>query len=162
MGVSFKAIATALVATAATTVPASAAQELWVAVDQARPLKLKRAAASLIVGNPSIADISIHDDQTLFILGKSQGVTNLFIMDNEGETIENLTITVTMPRGQFLTLNKGGDQYSFTCTHRCEQTPAVGDSQDAFQLVTGQIQSKTRSALEAARVASEAAAADDS
>lgn len=127
-----------------------AASELWVAVDQARPLKLKRAAASLIVGNPSIADITVHDDQTLFILGKAQGVTNLFIMDTEGNTIDNLTITVTMPRGQFLTLNRGSQQFSYTCTHRCEVTPAVGDNNDVFNVVSEQIATKAESALSAA------------
>ncbi len=38
-------------------------------IDQARVLRIPRKASSVIVGNPSIADITIHDARTLILTG---------------------------------------------------------------------------------------------
>ena len=52
-----------------------------VLVDQATLVRLDRPAAEIVVGNPSIADVSVQSSKLLVITGKSFGETNLIVMD---------------------------------------------------------------------------------
>ena len=58
-----------------------------VAMNQAKIIKLTRAADTVVVGEPKIADVTVKDSTTIVLTGKGFGVTNLVILDQEGAPI---------------------------------------------------------------------------
>ena len=57
---------------------------LNVEIDRSARIQLRGAAASVIVANPQIADVSVVDANTLFIVGKGYGVTEVVAVDGVG------------------------------------------------------------------------------
>ena len=76
--------------------PASAGDgaPINVNVNMARILRINASAATVIVGNPGIADVTIQDPKTLILTGKSFGQTNLIVLDNAGNPIADTIIEV--------------------------------------------------------------------
>ena len=64
---------------------ALAAELIDVTIDFAKVLKLDRPAATIVIGNPGIADASVEDEQTVVLTGKAAGTTNLIVLDEQGE-----------------------------------------------------------------------------
>ena len=100
-------LAVALIALAA---PLSAlAAPLTVPVDQVRKLPYAGLAASVSPGNPSIADVNVVDEQTILVVGKKAGVTNLIVLDRAGRTLYSDRIIVTAGGGgDAVTISRGG------------------------------------------------------
>src|SRR5690606_37026730 len=74
-----------LAATLALAIPASAQDRpLDVKLDQATRVQLRAPAGSVIVANPRIADVAVTDARTLFITGKSYGLTEIIAVDALG------------------------------------------------------------------------------
>ncbi|TIL55424.1 MAG: hypothetical protein E5Y81_23815, partial [Mesorhizobium sp.] len=65
----------ALLAATALIVPAKAGAGIEVTMNQAKIVKLSRAADTIVVGNPAIADASVQDASTIVLTGKGFGVT---------------------------------------------------------------------------------------
>lgn len=107
------------------------AEDLSVAKDQSKVIKLTGAASTVVVGNPAIADITMQDATTAFITGKSFGTTNVIAMDGEGRQIASFRIVVTSSTDRSVTLIKGREQITLSCAPRCEQTAASGGGQAA-------------------------------
>ena len=74
--------------------PAAAADPFNVKVDQTVPLKLNQPANSVIVGNATVADVTVHDARTLLVTGKAYGSTNLTVLDRAGNTIYTSQLVV--------------------------------------------------------------------
>jgi Flp pilus assembly secretin CpaC len=55
-------------------------------LDQAKVLKLPEKTATLVVGNPLIADVAVQPGGIMVVTGKSYGVTNLVALDRGGAT----------------------------------------------------------------------------
>ena len=132
----------------ATTLMASNAYagQIWLTMDQVRPYELKLPAGQIVVGNPGIADIQVQDKNRLLLFGKAPGLTNIFIFDDEGGTIENLQVRVKSSSNDMLTVHRGTARITYNCTTRCEATATVGDDQTAFQEVSSQAQAKFQQA----------------
>ena len=64
-------------------------------MNQAKIVKLSRAADTIVIGNPAIADASVQDATTVVLTGKGFGVTNLVILDDAGNPIVDEQVTVT-------------------------------------------------------------------
>lgn len=122
--------------------PGFAAQSIKVTVDQARIMRLKTPARTVIVGNPIIADVNIQDGQILVVMGKSTGATNLIALDDEGREIANIDIIVHSSGTNSLTLYKGSARISMNCAPNCERSLNVGDSSADFELIEKQISTK--------------------
>lgn len=118
------------------------AGEIWVTMDQVTPYELEVPAGEIIIGNSGIADVTATDKSRLLLFGKSPGVTNLFIFDDEGNKVDNLIVSVRAIGNQMMTVHKGAARTTLTCTNLCEQTVTVGDDQGAFASTAGQIQTK--------------------
>lgn len=121
---------------------AASAGEIWLTMDQVTPYDLDVPAGQIIVGNPGIADVSTADKTKLLLFGKSPGVTNFFIFDDEGNKIDNLIISVRAQNDDMMTIYKGSARATLTCTSVCEQTVTIGDGQGAFASAAAQIQQK--------------------
>jgi|FEC22Drversion2_1045045.scaffolds.fasta_scaffold00337_45 Flp pilus assembly secretin CpaC len=114
---------------------------LVVEMNRAKVIRLDQPAATVILGNPAIADALVQNRTMLVITGKSYGSTNLIVLDPAGETVEELTLNVTAVNDGSVTMQKGTTRLSFSCTPVCERTLAVGDSKDPFSELDSQIQS---------------------
>jgi Flp pilus assembly secretin CpaC len=122
---------------------AASAQDLIdVTIDFAKIMKLDRPAATIVIGNPGIADASVEDEQTLVLTGKTAGTTNLIVLDQNGEPIVDSVVRVSSNVQQLTTIFYGGERQTFSCAPTCEQVISVGDEASAFENATAQIQTR--------------------
>lgn len=123
--------------------PAAAAEAVVdVLIDQATLVRLERPAAEIVVGNPSIADVSVQSGKVLVVTGKSFGETNLIVMDADGKVFVNRRLIVQEPRSGLVTLYRGSARQTLHCAPYCTPPLVIGDSSDAFGTVAGQITTK--------------------
>jgi Flp pilus assembly secretin CpaC len=123
---------------------ALAAELIDVTIDFAKVMKLDRPAATIVIGNPGIADASVEDEQTVVLTGKAAGTTNLIVLDDQGSEIINSTVRVSSDVQQLTTVFYGAQRQTFSCSPTCEQVISVGDDNDAFAKATSQIQTRTQ------------------
>lgn len=98
-----------------------------VKVNMARVLRISAPAATVIVGNPGIADVTIQDPQTLILTGKSYGQTNLIVLDAYGEPIADTLIEVMQMQAGIMTVYQGQMRTSLACAPVCQPTVTMGD-----------------------------------
>jgi hypothetical protein len=123
--------------------PAVAAETVVdVMIDQATLVRLERPAAEIVVGNPSIADVSVQSGKVLVVTGKSFGETNLIVMDADGKVFVNRRLIVQEPRSGLVTLYRGSARQTLHCAPYCTPPLVIGDSADAFGSVASQITTK--------------------
>jgi Flp pilus assembly secretin CpaC len=149
---SFRALIPALAALAAALLPAAAEEpgNLVVIQDQAKLLRISAPAHTVIIGNPAIADATLQDSQTLVITGRSSGTTNLIILDQAGEPVEEQLITVGSPGGNAVSLFRGVQRFSLSCAPDCQPNVVPGDNDVYFKVITEQNAIRTGSAEETA------------
>ncbi len=124
----------------------AAAEQIWLTMDQVRPLKLETPAKSIVVGNPAIADVTIQDNNNLLLFGKAPGLTNIYIFDETGAATQNLIIRVRTPSSDMLTVHRGAARTTYNCTTNCEATVTVGDDTTQFEIVSSQVENKYKQA----------------
>jgi len=125
--------ATMLTAMALNSLQAQAAGELLVKYDQSQLLRLPRPVAEIILGNPTIADVSVQSKQLLVITGKSFGFTNMILLDSEKNVIQENRVIVVRDQSRIITLHRGIGRESYNCTPRCNPTITIGDSAKYFK-----------------------------
>jgi len=137
-------LAGVLVTVAASPVRAqnAAADDIVVLIDQASLVRLGRQAAEIVVGNPSIADVSVQSGKVLVLTGKSFGETNLIVMDADGKIIVNRRLIVQEPRTGFVTVYRGPARQTLHCAPYCTPELMIGDAPDVFSSVSSQITTK--------------------
>jgi len=84
--------------------PAASNEPINVTVNMARILRISAPAATVIIGNPIVADVTIQDPQTLVLTGKSYGETNLIVLDSSGNPIADTTISVVQGEADLVTV----------------------------------------------------------
>jgi hypothetical protein len=113
----------------------------WVALalDEVHTLTFRAPVATVYVGNPSIADVTMIDARHAFVQGKGFGRTNIMALNRDNVMVFNTHVTVTGNEGGTVTLNRGAQRVTLNCAGgRCEQTPMPGDSKEAYDGTTGQ------------------------
>lgn len=96
-------------------------------VNMARILRINAAAATVIIGNPGIADVTIQDPQTLILTGKSFGQTNLIVLDTAGNPIADTMIEVVQLQAGVVTVYQGQARTSLACAPVCQSVVMMGD-----------------------------------
>jgi Pilus formation protein N terminal region len=123
--------------------PGSAAgQDIQVMMDQATMLRLERSAAEIVVGNPSIADVSVQNGKAIVLTGKSFGETNLIVIDSQGKVIINRRVVVQEPDGGYVTVYRGKDRMTLHCSPQCETPLVIGDEPGYFESLAKEIKTK--------------------
>ncbi len=118
---------------------ASAKDPISVMIDRAKVMRISAPAATVVIGNPAIADASIQDRQTLVITGKVTGITNLVILDAKGELIADELLNVEKADRGTVTVQRGVNRYTYACTPNCDVTLVPGDSNDYFSQASSQL-----------------------
>jgi hypothetical protein len=116
----------------------AAGQPVIVYIDQARLLRLPERTATLVIGNPLIADAAVQPGGVLVITGKSYGVTNLVALDRNGVTLMDHPIQVQGARDNIVVVYRGIERESYSCTPNCERRITLGDSAAYFTTTLGQ------------------------
>lgn len=113
--------------------PAYAA-DVSVGLDEVRTLTFRDPVATIYVGNPAIADITMIDARHAFVQGKGYGRTNLVALNADGKQVFGSSINVTgASHGNMVILNRGSQRITLNCAgRRCEPTPMPGDGKEAY------------------------------
>jgi Flp pilus assembly secretin CpaC len=113
-------------------------QTIKVHLDQAKLLKVPDGTATLVVGNPLIADVTVQSGGTLVVTGKGYGNTNLVALDRSGSVIMEHQVQVQGPLGNVVVVFRGVERESYSCTPDCERRITLGDTQTYFAATLGQ------------------------
>jgi Flp pilus assembly secretin CpaC len=98
-----------------------------VKVNMARILRISAPAATVIIGNPGVADVTIQDPQTLVLTGKSYGQTNLIVLDSMGNPVADTVVTVIQAQADLVTVYLGTARTTVACSPICQPTIMLGD-----------------------------------
>lgn len=132
------------VETNAAGVPAAKAEAVVVTVDQAKLFKVSRPAATIIIGNPAIVDATVEDDQTLILTGRSFGVTNLIVLDANGDSVVDQSVVVKGHETNTVRIYRRNSRETLACAPVCEPTLTIGDDSTAFEFASSQIQARNQ------------------
>jgi putative type II/III system pilus formation protein len=102
-------------------------EPITVRLDQARLFRVPDRTATLVVGNPLIADVTVQPGGMMVVTAKSYGVTNLMALDRAGNTLMAAPIHVIGPVNTVV-LHRGIERESYSCLPICERRIVLGDS----------------------------------
>jgi Flp pilus assembly secretin CpaC len=132
----------------------ASAADINVVLDQARLVKLPDRVATIVIGNPLIADISLQGGGgTMVVTGKSYGVTNLVALDRAGAVLMNSSVEVRAPSAGVVVVYKGIERESYSCTPNCERRITLGDSPAFFDATMSQAAARSTMAQGTAQAA---------
>lgn len=137
-------IACALIAFGLAAAPAAPAlaSDLIVRYDQSQLLRLPRPVSEVIIGNSSIADVSVQAGNLLVVTGKTFGVTNIIALDEQKNVIQDQRVVVQRDEARIVNLHKGSQRQSYTCSPSCTPTITIGDDNSYFETISKHAQSK--------------------
>jgi len=121
---------------------ASELSGLNVNVDQARLIRLEKHGSEVIIGNPSIADVTVQSSKILVLTGKSMGLTNLIVLDGKGDEVLNKKIYVKADDIRQVTLSRGARRETYTCSPDCNPALMSGDNEKYFEALSKEINNK--------------------
>jgi hypothetical protein len=106
-------------------------QPITVHLDQAQLLKVPDRTATLVIGNPLIADVAVQPGGIMVVTAKGYGVTNLIALDRGGNMLMAHPIQVIGPVDSVV-LYRGIERESYSCQPVCERRIVLGDSVNYF------------------------------
>jgi hypothetical protein len=135
----FAVLTGTLVAVAALGAVPARAETVMVSIDEARILKMPERVATIVIGNPLVADASLQSGGILVVTGKGFGSTNLLALDRAGKVVMDKTVQVQGPASSDLVVvYKGVERESYSCAPECERRLTLGDSAAYFNGILAQ------------------------
>src|SRR5437868_9032418 len=116
----------------------AAPESVAVNVDQAKLVKLPGKVATIVVGNPMIADVTLQPGGIVVVTGKGYGATNFIALDRAGEVLVDRLIQVEGPSDQLVTVYRGVERESYSCMPICQRRVTLGDGDNYFKSVMDQ------------------------
>jgi Flp pilus assembly secretin CpaC len=102
-------------------------------VDQAKLVRLPTRVATIVVGNPLIADVTLQTGGMIVVTGKGYGATNFIAMDRSGEILVDRVIQVEGPTDQLVTVYRGVERESYSCMPICQRRVTLVDGETYFK-----------------------------
>ena len=136
----FRTLAVLLLAAAASGAAPARADEapLGITLDQATILKLPDKVATIVVGNPLIADVAVQSGGLVVVTGKGYGSTNIIVLDRAGTVLMERSVLVRGPTDQIVQVYRGMERETYSCTPTCQRRITLGDSSAFFTTTLGQ------------------------
>ena len=134
----FRSLAIGMLLWPAAVMAEPTADSIAVNVDQAKLVKLPTRGATIVVGNPLIADVTLQTGGILVVTGKGYGATNFIAMDRAGEVLVDRVIQVEGPTDQVVTIYRGVDRESYSCMPICQRRVTLGDGEGYFKATMDQ------------------------
>jgi hypothetical protein len=127
-------------------IPVALAEELTVNTDQSQIITMQRAPSTVVVGNPSIADVTVQGNQ-IFVHGRVFGKTNVIVLDEGGNQLADFAVNVVTEDNYNVVVFKAGvgntiEKNSYTCKTDCESVFHIGDSLEYYKLINEQQKNK--------------------
>jgi hypothetical protein len=98
---------------------AIAGNTIAVEKSHAKRIALSSQAGSVIVGNPDIADVTIVDSYTIYVVGRSYGSSSVTVTDRMGRAIYDGDVVVSAPSQGSVNLYSGKDVQLVLCNQTC-------------------------------------------
>jgi hypothetical protein len=117
------------------------------ALDHARVMRVVGDVATIIIGNPFIADASMPDPSTMVLTGKSYGETNMVMLDSSGAIVAEQTLRVTVRGQSLVSVYRGVQRTTLSCSPTCEIRPTPGDAPEAVSAGINAFQARNQAAL---------------
>src|SRR5260221_717906 len=119
-------------------VPSGAgAADIDVTIDEAKLIKLPERVATLVIGNPLIADASVQSGGLVVLTGKSFGATNFIALDRSGAVLMESVVEVR-GRNDVVVVYKGVDRETYSCAPSCQRRIMPGDAGPFFDITLNQ------------------------
>ncbi|MGV3634673.1 MAG: pilus assembly protein N-terminal domain-containing protein [Pseudorhodoplanes sp.] len=117
-------------------------ERLNISMDEARLVRLPERVATIVIGNPLIADASLQPGGLVVLTAKGYGATNFIALDRKGNALLEKVIEV---RGAIdtVTVYKGVNRETYSCAPNCQPVIAPGDGQQFYNQIL--VQTTTRS-----------------
>jgi hypothetical protein len=125
---------------------AAGAETIVVTIDQAKLARVPPPTATLVVGNPLIADVTVQAGGTLVITGKGYGVTNLIALDPNGRKLFEKLVRVRGP-AENVVVYRGMTRESYICEPNCERRITLGDTPEFFDMNINQTSIRNNRAM---------------
>src|SRR4029453_2286477 len=139
-------VVAAVLASPAAGLAESTADTIAVNVGQAKVVRLPGKVATIVVGNPLIADVPLQPGGMIVVTGKGYGATNFIALDRAGEILVDRQIQVEGPRDRLVTVYRGIERESYSCVPLCQRRVTLGDSDTYFNNTMSQAGSLSASA----------------
>jgi Flp pilus assembly secretin CpaC len=105
---------------------AEAASKIVIEKNHSARIVLRASAGSVVVGNPDIADVTVVDSRTLYIIGRGFGRSSVSVTDSAGRNIFDADVMVGTPVEGGVTVYKGLKSTTLICGRTCiEQTDGM-------------------------------------
>jgi hypothetical protein len=153
----FRSLAIGILLCPATALAEPPLKAIGVNMDQARLVKLPARVATIVVGNPLIADVTLQPGGVVVVTGKGYGATNFIAMDRAGDVLVDRLIQVEGPADPIVTVYRGIDRESLSCMPICQPRVTLGDSDKYFKPAIDQAGSLSGQASGSASAASKPA-----
>ena len=128
------------------------AADITVVLDQAKLLKLPERVATIVLGNPLIADVSLQPGGLMVLTGKGFGMTNIIALDRAGAVLMEKTVEVQGPGGDVVIVYRGIERGTYSCTPDCERRITLGDGNAYFDAIINETAARNGMAQGAAPV----------
>lgn len=100
---------------------APAHADIKVYMDHARILKLDRPVDKVIIGNSSVADVTVADPTTIVLTGKAFGTTNLVVLGKDGHAIVDEDVLVSIDEANTVRVYRQAERSVLSCSPFCEK-----------------------------------------
>jgi len=147
----FRSLAIGILLYPAVVIAEPMAGTIAVNVDQSKLLKLPGGGvATIVVGNPLIADVTLTGG-FIVVTGKGYGATNFIALDRSGAVVVDRLIQVEgPPTEQLVTVYRGSERESWSCTPNCQKRVTLGDGEQYFKSAMDQVSTVSSDAMGAA------------
>ena len=100
-----------------------------VSPDRATLVTLSGKPATIIVGNPTYADVAAIGDKVL-VQGRNYGKTNIIVLDGQGRRLAQFDVLVVNDDPQEVALFREGQRTTYLCAPDCVQVLDTRDDKD--------------------------------
>jgi hypothetical protein len=116
---------------------------ITVLLNRATIMKVPDRVATIVVGNPLIADATLQPGNIAVLTGKGYGVTNIMVLDRAGAVLTEKTIQVKDGGVHLVTIYRGVQRETYNCAPKCEPRNTLGDAQVYFTNSLNQIATRS-------------------
>jgi len=127
------------------------ADTVTIRLDQAHIMQLPDRVATIVIGNPLIADATLQGGGVLVVTGKGYGATNLVALDRAGRVLLSHTVQVLGAGTEdMVVVYKGVERETYSCASDCERRITLGDAPAYFNANLSESGSRSGQAQSAA------------
>jgi hypothetical protein len=116
---------------AALAAPAFAAGVVSVPIDQAVRVDVGGFVNSVVIANPSVADVRVVDSHTFYLMGNGYGTTNVIALDRDGRNVYSSEVVVTAGNAGRVSVFRGSSRTDMACAASCQPALRSGATASA-------------------------------